>query len=152
MKIERALPSDLDALVALMRRYYAEDRLEFDARKARRAMAGLLETPEYGAVWVLREAEDIFGYLALCVGYSLEFGGRDAFIDEVYVAPEFRRKGWGTNMIQTALETARASGVLAVHLGVERGNRRAVLLYSGLGFELRDASMMSARLSGEPEI
>ncbi len=91
-------------------------------------MAGLLDTPEYGAVWVLRDAGAIVGYLALCVGYSLELGGRDAFIDEVFVQPAYRGKGHGTRLIEAALETARASGVQAVHLTVERGNRKAAKL------------------------
>jgi ribosomal protein S18 acetylase RimI-like enzyme len=144
--IERALPTDLEDLLVLMRRYYAEDDLPFDARTARAAMAGLLETPEYGAVWVLRDGAVTVGYLALCVGYSLELGGRDAFVDEVYVEPEYRDKGWGTRMIEAALETARASGVQAVHLTVERANRRAAQLYQRLGFEARNGTLMSLRL------
>ena len=150
--IERALPTDLDDLIVLMRQYYAEDRLEFDPRRARTALAGLLDTPEYGAVWVLRDDGQMVGYLALCVGYSLEFGGRDAFVDELYVARGYRDKGWGTRLVETALETARASGVQAMHLTVERGNRRAVELYKRLGFELREAGLMSLRLPPAPEI
>ncbi len=145
--IERALPTDLETILPLMRQYYAEDGLRFDSDVARYALAGLLDTPEYGAVWVLRGGEAVVGYLALCTGYSLEMGGRDAFIDEVFVAREYRDKGLGQQLIQAALETARSSGVQAVHLSVELGNRQALELYERLGFRRRQGTMMSLRLA-----
>lgn len=147
--IERALPTDLEDLLVLMRQYYAEDGLPFRRDAARDAMGGLLDTPEYGAVWVLRDGLAIVGYLALCMGYSLAFGGRDAFIDEVFVSPEYRNQGFGKQLIEAAIETARASGVQAVHLTVQRGNRRALELYEGMGFERRGGTLMSFRLEVE---
>jgi GNAT superfamily N-acetyltransferase len=33
------------------------------------------------------------GYIVLAFGFSFETGGRNAFIDELYVAPEHRGKG-----------------------------------------------------------
>ena len=36
------------------------------------------------------------GYLVLTLGYSLEYGGRDAFIDEVYIRSSYRGRGIGT--------------------------------------------------------
>ena len=32
----------------------------------------------------------IVGYIALGYGYAIEFAGRDAFIDEFYILPEFQ--------------------------------------------------------------
>ena len=151
MTIERALPTDLDDLIVLMRHYYAEDGLAYEPHRARAALAGLLETPEYGAVWVLRDGSAAVGYLALCVGYSLEMGGRDAFVDEVFVAPEYRGKGLGAGMVKAAIETARSSGVQALHLTVEQGNRRAAEVYKRLGFEPRTATLMSLRLPAGSE-
>lgn len=147
--IERALPTDLDDLVALMRQFYAEGGLPFRSETARSAMAGLLETPEYGAVWVLRDGPAAVGYLALCVGYSLEMGGRDAFIDEVFVERPYRNQNWGKQMIEAAIATARASGVQAVHLTVDHGNRAALTLYESMGFKRRGDAMLTCRLDPE---
>jgi ribosomal protein S18 acetylase RimI-like enzyme len=144
--IERALGADLDDLVVLMRDYYAFDGLKFDAERARTAMNGLLSGQEHGAVWVVRDGSRIVGYLALCLGYSLEFGGRDAFIDEIYVSEAFRNQGWGRKLMEAALEAAREAGVLAIHLGVERTNPNALQLYRKMGFEPRRATLMSRRL------
>jgi ribosomal protein S18 acetylase RimI-like enzyme len=144
--IQRALPTDLPDLVALMRQYYAVDGLKFAPDTARRAMAGLLETPERGAVWVLRDHTHLVGYLALCFGYSLEMGGLDAFIDELFVAEPFRNLGWGTKLVEAALEAASEAGVHAMHLGVERTNPNAMRLYRRLGFEPRRATMLTRPL------
>jgi ribosomal protein S18 acetylase RimI-like enzyme len=141
--IERALIGDLDELVGLMGQYYAYDGLKFDASRAREAMAGLLTGPENGAVWVLRDGGRAVGYLALCLGYSLEMGGRDAFVDEVFVSEPFRNQGWGGKMIETAIEAAREAGVVAVHLSVELTNPQAMRLYRRLGFEPRRATMLT---------
>jgi ribosomal protein S18 acetylase RimI-like enzyme len=143
--IQRALVTDLDELVALMERFYVHDGLRFDPQKARAAMAGLLGAQELGAVWVVRDGGHMFAYLALCLGYSLEFGGRDAFIDEVFVAEGFRNKGWGTKLIETALAAAEEAGVQAVHLGVQRTNPNAMRLYQRLGFAPHVSTMLTRR-------
>jgi ribosomal protein S18 acetylase RimI-like enzyme len=144
--IERALVTDLDDLVALMGHFYGFAGLKFDPKTARAAMAGLLGAQEHGAVWVVRDGSRIIGYLALCLGYSLELGGRDAFLDELFVAEAFRNKGWGTKLIETALEAAEEAGVRAVHLGVERTNPNAMRLYRRLGFEPRRATLLTRTL------
>ena len=144
--IERALMSDLDAILALMRQLSAYERLTFDLDKARAAMSELLAVQELGAVWVLRDETRLLGYLALCLGFSLEAGGRDAFIDEIYVAEPFRNRGWGTKMIETAIRAAREAGVVAVHLGVQHTNANAMRLYRRLGFEPVLATVLTRRI------
>jgi ribosomal protein S18 acetylase RimI-like enzyme len=144
--IQRAIVKDLDDLVALMGQYYAYDGLKFDPQKARTAMAGLVSSQDHGAVWVVRDGSRAVGYLALCLGYSLEYGGRDAFIDEVFVSEAFRNQGWGAKLIETALAAAEEAGVRAVHLGVQRTNPNAMRLYRRLGFEPHAATLMTRRL------
>jgi ribosomal protein S18 acetylase RimI-like enzyme len=77
------------------------------------------------------------GYLVLTIGYSLERGGRDAFIDELYVRPQWRGVGLGTLAVATAEVAARRLGVRAVHLEVDTSNERARRLYERIGFAVR---------------
>jgi len=35
-----------------------------------------------GRVWLIQYQGQVIGYVILTLGYSLEYGGRDAFIDE----------------------------------------------------------------------
>jgi ribosomal protein S18 acetylase RimI-like enzyme len=57
------------------------------------------------------------------------------FLWGVAVARDYRREGIARQMIERALEHARASGILQVHLAVNTENRRARQLYLSLGFE-----------------
>jgi ribosomal protein S18 acetylase RimI-like enzyme len=139
-RIRRARPGDGAALVELQREFYREDRLTHGAANAR-ALHRLLRSPLAGVVWVIeaggRDQRSPIGYLVLTIGYSLERGGRDSFIDELYVRSEWRGRGLGTHAVATAEAGARRLGVRAVHLEVDTTNDRARRLYERVGFTLR---------------
>lgn len=138
-----ARPEDLDPLADLVRAYYEYDGHPFDDSKARDALAGLLANPELGRVWVFRDGVRPVGYLALTFGYSIEFGGRDAFIDEFFLEEEYRGRGFGKQALETAAHEAAALGVHALHLEAVRGNDRAVDLYRRSGFVDHERYLLS---------
>jgi GNAT superfamily N-acetyltransferase len=140
-----ATPADLPSLVQLMRGYYRDDGLPFDVERAAAVMSRLLAQPEWGFVIVLDSAGSLIGYVAVCVGFSLELGGNDAFIDEVFVVPEHRRCGYGRQLLEAAASQATLIGVRALHLEVDRGNAAARELYASLGFALRDRYFLMTR-------
>jgi GNAT superfamily N-acetyltransferase len=45
--------------------------------------------------WIILEAAQMIGYVVLTLGYSIEHGGRDGFIDDLYLIPEARGGGRG---------------------------------------------------------
>jgi ribosomal protein S18 acetylase RimI-like enzyme len=138
-----AQESDLDTLVAMMREFYAIDQYPFDEGIARAALERLLSDATLGRVWVIREGEAAIGYLVLTLGYSLEFHGRDAFVDELYVRAAYRRRGVGTRAIRVAEEACRELGVHALHLEVERTNTAGQTLYRRMGFKDHDRYLMT---------
>ena len=149
--------SDVPAILRLMGNLYREDgvvRLEVPA--AEHALRGLLAEPGAGLVWVAEQGGEPVGYLAVTFGYSLEYHGPDAFIDEIYVAPAHRGRGVGRAAIALAEGACRARGIGALHLEVERANVRAEALYRRAGFREGDRRLMTRRLAeaaapgGEP--
>jgi GNAT superfamily N-acetyltransferase len=74
------------------------------------------------------------GYVALTIGFSVEAGGYDAFIDELYVEEQFRDRGIGTRALAFAEEECRTLGVRRLNLEVERHNPRAKALYERVGY------------------
>jgi ribosomal protein S18 acetylase RimI-like enzyme len=130
-----------------MRALYDEDGstpLREDA--AETALRALLAAPDRGLVWVIEQAGEAAGYLVLTWGYSLEFHGRDAFIDELYVAPSYRGAGLGRQAVEWAEAACMAHGAGAVHLEVEIDNERAHALYRRRGFAERGLRLMTKRL------
>lgn len=142
-------PGDLGALLPLMHAYADFDGIEFDAARARRAMGDLLADARLGRVAFIRDADHRCGYLALCYGYSLEFGGRDGFVDELFIDPAFRNRGLGTQALMAACELARADGVRVLYLEVRRDNLAAQRYYERLGFGPRDRYLILTRELGE---
>jgi ribosomal protein S18 acetylase RimI-like enzyme len=154
MAIRRASEADTDAVLDLAGALYREDgSVPFVRARAEAALRQLLADEGLGRAWVVEWEGTIVGYLVLTWGFSLEFHGRDAFVDEVYVAPAHRARGLGTGLLQAAEAACRERGVRALHLAVERSNERARALYRRSGFRERDQYLMTKRLedaSGTP--
>jgi ribosomal protein S18 acetylase RimI-like enzyme len=138
-------PGDGPAILEMMRDFYPGAGLTFDPAVAREALAPLL-AGEFGRVWVVRAGDEPAGYVVLVFGYSLEFGGRDAFVDELYLRPEYRGLGLGRRALGVVEDACRASGVRALHLVVDPANLRAHALYRRAGFEDRGNRLLTLRL------
>lgn len=140
--------AEVPVVVALMKRLYAHEGFAFDASVAASALDGLLARPDFGAAWLIEERGRGVGYVVLSVGYSLEYGGFDAFVDELFVEDESRGRGVGGRAIEFLVEECRRRGVRALHLEVERGNDRAARLYGRHGFGGADRRLMTRRIAG----
>jgi diamine N-acetyltransferase len=141
-----ATTADEPTLLELMREFYQEGRIPFDERAARAALRGVLADPAHGRALLIEVEDAVAGYLVVCFGWSLEFHGRDAFLDELYLRERFRGQGIGTRALEVAAEVCRTSGVRALHLEVERSNTRAQSVYRRTGFADRDYYLMTRRL------
>lgn len=137
---------DEAAVVALMRDFYAEERLVFDETATPRAARELLANPGAGAVLLLEHADAVAGYLALTFGFSLEFGGCFALLDELYLKPSARGRGWGRHAIDLAATAARERGAGSLRLEVNHGNARAKSLYLKNGFADDRRDLLTRRL------
>ena len=68
LDLRLATVADTALLIGLMRDFYAEDKLDFDDTRVRRALASLLEDPRNGEVLLwLDEAGSVVGYGALAM-------------------------------------------------------------------------------------
>jgi GNAT superfamily N-acetyltransferase len=137
-----------------MRDYYAFDGHGFDETKARIALTALLRDSNLGRAWIILDNETPVGYVVLCFGYSLEWLGRDAFVDEFYLLENFRGRGWGATTMAFLEDQARSLGVRALHLEVVAENATAMHLYGKLGFKKHASTFLSkwiAQDSSKPQ-
>ncbi len=143
MSIRRADPSDVELLVQLMAEFYSESGYDLDQDRAASAFGDLLSDPSLGRVWILGES---VGYVVLTLGYSMEYGGRDAFVDDLFVRKAHRRAGLGSAVSETVLDECREQGVKAIHLVVGRDNVAAQALYRKFRFADNDRQLLTCRL------
>jgi len=138
-----AVESDADALLEFMQEYYAFDGHGFDREKARVALTALLRDSKLGLAWLILDGDAAVGYIVLCIGYSLEWLGRDAFVDEFYLREEYRGRGWGRQTMSFLEEAARTAGIWTLHLEVVQENTSALHLYRKLGFTEHRSTFLS---------
>jgi ribosomal protein S18 acetylase RimI-like enzyme len=138
-------PERAPLLAELMRAYYALDGHDYDTAKVSRTLAEFLSDARYGRAWLIEVDGAVAGYMVMCIGFSLEFGGRDAFVDEIYLKEPYRGQGIGRQAIEHMLAEARRLGINALHLEVDHANANAQRLYRALGFEPRDRFMLMSR-------
>ena len=134
---------DIDGLLPLMRDFYLFERLAYDESRQRELVARLLHDENLGRLMVGEDAQDLIGYVVLGFGFSLEFHGRDCFIDEFYVVPQRRGKGIGKQAVEFAVATCRHLGIKALHLEADHFNLRGHEFYKRLGFRDHERHLMT---------
>jgi GNAT superfamily N-acetyltransferase len=127
----------------MMRELYAHDHIPFDEQSALSALRQLLADASFGRVYLMLAGGDVAGYIVLTLGFSLEYHGRDALIDEIYVREDYRGRGIGTRGLEFIEGICRELEVKALHLAVERANRNAQAVYRRAGFVEHDRYLMT---------
>lgn len=138
MKLKFAGISDLELLLPLVAAYHEFEHLDSTATLRRTAVEMLLSNQELGGIWLIHCENQVAGYIALCRGFGIEFGGFDAFVDEFFLREQFRGKGLGTRVLEAIKVEARAMDIQTLHLEVARNNEPAKRLYRKVGFRARD--------------
>lgn len=136
--LRRATSADLDELLPLVREFYTVDRHRYDEAKIRRALGPLLADDTYGVVWLIGKPAS--GYAVVTWGYSLESGGRDALLDEIYVSQ--RGLGTGTRALRAILADLPRRGLNRMFLETESHNSDVRRFYARLGFRQEDSVWM----------
>jgi diamine N-acetyltransferase len=130
-----ASKDDIEQILQLQEAFYAIDSYDFDRATAMEALRFFINDANYGKLWLIMVNGQLAGYAALTLGYSFEFKGRDAFLDELYLMPEYRGNDIGARAVDFVTEQAKAMGVKAIHLEVEINNDRGISLYRRYGFQ-----------------
>lgn len=127
--------ADIDIILKFIQELYEHEDIRFDESMARTALEQLIQDDSLGYAWLIYGGDEVIGYVVLTLGYSLEFAGRDALIDELYILEEYRGVGVGTKVLEFLTEFCNSLGIKAIHLVVERKNNTAHSLYRKMGFE-----------------
>jgi len=137
--LEIADDSHLEVLLPLVRAYHEFEQVAMSDTERVNAIRPLLrEGTSLGGIWLVRHQGAVVGYGVLCFGYSIEFRGRDAFVDELFITEQARGKGLGSRVLELMRAEAARLGIVALHLEVARGNTRARRLYEKWGFRARE--------------
>lgn len=153
--IRPARPDEIEVLVEMNAEYraaegqhaaeghHADGEAEIAARqRARAGFEPLLVDRTHGGVWmVLDETGAPIGYGILAWSWSVEIGGPEAVLDELYVRR--RSEGFGSRALEAIVAEAWEHRMLRVFMETERANERARSLYVRHGFSIDDSIWLS---------
>ncbi len=123
---EHGIHASAEPLTHLLERVVADERLGF--------------------VQLARAGGRVVGVVYVATILSMEHAGLAGWLEELYVAPDWRGRGIGTALVAAVLERARAGGIVAVDLEVDAGHSRAASLYGRFGFRPLDRSRWAKKL------
>lgn len=151
MKIDFKIATEKEVpeILAMMEQFYAIDHYPFDRDGANGNLLKLIADPDIGRIWVILHNHQVIGYAALTFGFSFEYGGRNAFIDELFLISAHRQKGIGRLAIDFIEKEASKLGVQTIHLEAERHNINAIKLYKLKGFSDNGRTLMYKRLHSD---
>lgn len=142
--VRRAVTDDLDVLVELAAEYCEADGHDFDEATVRAGFGPLLVGDRMGVVLVAELDGAVDGYGVVTWGWSIEIGGLDVVLDEIYARR--RGRGVGSALLRQLEADCRARGVKRIFLETELRNEAARRLYAREGYEADTSIWMSKEL------
>ncbi|PJK08462.1 hypothetical protein CO608_08580 [Lysobacteraceae bacterium NML08-0793] len=143
MSIRAAQPRDLAAVIAAMQDFYTLEKLPWDAARQETLLQNLLQTPEAGRLLIAEQNAQLAGYAVIGFCFSLEFSGRFALLDELYVLPDFQGQGLSKALMQAAEQLAQENQCKAIRLEVSDDNPKARDIYLRAGYKMQPRRLMS---------
>ncbi len=144
-RIEAATLEDLPQLVELLTALFEEEE-DFvpDPRKQEHGLRMILEQPNRGRIFVLRTDHMAVGMANLLFTISTAEGGLVVLLEDVIVHPQHRGQGYGSRLLQHAIDFASEKGFKRITLLTDRISAESQSFFQRHGFKF--SSMIPMRL------
>src|SRR5882724_1426 len=148
--IEPATEADLEELSEMLGGLFAQESdFRPDKEKQLRGLRLIFEQPSRGRVFVLRRDGAIVGMINLLFTISTAEGGFVMLLEDLVVHKEFQGHGYGTKLLQHAIDFAKQKNFLRITLLTDRPENVAQAFFRKHGFH--ESSMIPMRLLITPE-
>lgn len=141
-----AKPEDIDRLLPLVTAFHLEKGLQSTDEKRISGLTPLLEGSPHGAVYLIGPSRGPIGYIVVTFSWSIEYGGLDGFIDEIFIRSGVRGRGVGSEVIGALVAMLKSVGMKALHLEVDPKNESAIRLYKRSHFRPNEGHMLMSRI------
>jgi len=126
--------ADLDVTVPLFDAYRQFYRQPSEPERARRFLLERFENDQ-SVIFLAFEDAAAVGFTQLYPSFSSGAMARILILNDLFVAPEARRRGAGSALIQAAAEYGRRAGALRLVLSTEVTNTAAQSVYERMGWK-----------------
>ena len=144
-RIEQATLEDLPQLTDLLFDLFSMER-DFEPNRAKqmRGLRLLLEQPNRGRIFVLREGAHIIGMINLLFTISTAEGGFVILLEDVIVHRDYRGQRFGDKLLTHAIEYAKKKDFHRITLLTDRLNEDGQRFFKTHGFA--ESHMVPMRL------
>lgn len=137
--MRRFVAEDLGDYLALSREFYSSEATDHpvsDEHFHRTFQETVGGSPIARGWLIIDDQGRPMGYLLASITWSNEFGGRVAWLEELYLRPETRGQGLGRQTLEQAMEELKVRDkVVGFRLEVAPANRGISELYKRMGFQ-----------------
>ena len=133
-------------IVQMMEDFYAIDGYPFDIDAKKVVIQTLIQNEDLGKLWLIKIDEKTAGYVCLTYGFSLEYGGKTALLDELFLKSDFRKQGLGQKIITYIENYLKKTEVKSLQLEVESHNENAKKLYFNNGFYTASRTLLTKKI------
>ena len=139
--------ADIEVITQMMQDFYAIDNYPMDIEVAKNLFREFISNENLGKSWLIYSENEIVGYIILTFIFSFEYGGKIAFVDELFIKETARGKGFGKEAIQFIQQEVPKLSLKLLYLGVEPHNENAQKLYLAHDFELHNRKLMKYKVT-----
>jgi len=135
LRIEPATLDDLPVLTDMLFELFGQET-DFvpDREKQMRGLRLLLEQPSRGRIFVMRNDSKIIGMINLLITISTAEGGFVLLLEDLIVHKEHRGQGYGTQLLDHAVDFAKKKNFLRITLLTDKPNDATTRFYRKNGF------------------
>ena len=138
---------DISTITQMMQDFYAIDNYPIDVEVAKNLFQEFISNEHLGKSWLMYSENEIVGYIILTFIFSFEYGGKIAFVDELFIKETARGKGIGKEAIQFIQREVPKLSLKLLYLEVEPHNENAQKLYLAHDFELHNRKLMKYKVT-----
>ena len=139
--------TDIEVITQMMQDFYAIDNYQMDVEVAKNLFQEFISNEHLGKSWLIYSENEIVGYIILTYIFSFEYGGKIAFVDELFIKETARGKGIGKEAIQFIQREVPKLSLKLLYLEVEPHNENAQKLYLAHDFELHNRKLMKYKVT-----
>lgn len=128
---------DFEEVLGMMKVFYASPAVLYKASEEvlLRDMEDCLSDMPFVEGYVFEEEGKIAGYSMAAKGYTTEYGGICIWVEDLYIKPEYRHRGLGTQFL-AFLEKEYEGRAVRFKLEVEEDNGTAIEAYKKCGYQI----------------
>ena len=147
-KIRRMKPENKEDFIQMASDFYSSDATvsQPDVDSFENTFKAIIKGRDGVDGYIISKKDEICGYAVASKSWYSEAGGKIVALEELYIKPEYRGMGIGTQYLKWAKAYYTGAGAKALRLEVSRNNDKAHDLYKTLGYVDLDYLQMFSKI------